>query len=272
VTLTASPRRIVAYDATTVEILFALGAGDRVVGTHSFVTYPPEVSSVPKVGDAFTVSLEKVAELQPDLFAIFYDRFTPDVQRLGVPVLYLETSTTLKAVPERIRVWGRILQMEAKAEEVARGYEARLAALQSRLADVPQGPRVLHEVGDLWVAGTGTFEADVYAVLKAQNVAAKVQSYAQLSTEEIVALDPQVVVTTYPGAAQAFAANPAFKDLSAVKNKRVVEVDGATFSTPGLHMLDALDALAKLLYRDRFTGARTRGPLLSVATPAPEAA
>ena len=69
------PQRIVAYDSAAVEVLFALGEGDRIIATHSFVSYPASVDALPKVGDASTLDIERVLELEPDLIFIFFPSF-----------------------------------------------------------------------------------------------------------------------------------------------------------------------------------------------------
>ena len=70
-----APDRIVAFDAAAVETIFAIGQGHRVIATHDYVSYPPEVDSVAKVGDAFTMDIEAIVNLAPDLVYIFYPTF-----------------------------------------------------------------------------------------------------------------------------------------------------------------------------------------------------
>ncbi|MFQ5933786.1 MAG: ABC transporter substrate-binding protein, partial [Dehalococcoidia bacterium] len=72
VTLEAPPLRIVAIDGAAVEVLFAIGEGHRIIGTHDFVSYPPETADIAKVGGAFALDFEKIAALEPDLIYIFF--------------------------------------------------------------------------------------------------------------------------------------------------------------------------------------------------------
>ena len=85
------PERIVALDSDSVEILFAIGEGERLVATHDFVSYPPEADNIARVGTAFELNLEQIVEIEPDLVYLFYDRFRPELEALGLRVLYINT-------------------------------------------------------------------------------------------------------------------------------------------------------------------------------------
>ena len=69
------PERIVVFDAAALEILFAIGEGDRIIATHSFVSYPPETDTIPRVGDAFNMDIEAIIAMEPDLVFIFAPTF-----------------------------------------------------------------------------------------------------------------------------------------------------------------------------------------------------
>ena len=77
------PERIVAFDSAVVEILFAIGAGDRIAATHAFVSYPPETADIPRVGDAFNMDIEAVVDLEPDLVYVFFPTFVEDPRQGG---------------------------------------------------------------------------------------------------------------------------------------------------------------------------------------------
>jgi len=90
ITFERPPEKIVVFDSAALEILFAIGEGDRVAGTHNFVSYPPEVKDVPKVGDAFNMDIEAVVGLEPDLVFLFYPDFEDELKNAGLRVLLEE--------------------------------------------------------------------------------------------------------------------------------------------------------------------------------------
>ena len=118
-----SPQRIIAYDSAPVEILYAMGEGERVVGTHDFTTHPAEAVDIPKVGSAFQINSEKIVELEPDLIYTFYSGSLPDLEDLGIRVLYLEQPATLDEISEQMRMWGKITGKVEAAEGVATDFE-----------------------------------------------------------------------------------------------------------------------------------------------------
>ena len=252
VTFDEPPERIVAYDAITVEILFAIGEGKRLVGTHDFVTYPPEVESVPKLGDYFQPNTERIVEAQPDLVSIWFSSAVPELEQLGLKVLYLDEPATLDGIPERIRTWGRITGRTEEAEAVAERFEARVEELLGRLASLEEGPRVFHDSSDFFTPGPDTLVGQVYSLLKAQNIADDVSGYAQLSIEVIVERDPEVIITTFPDRPQAILSHPALQDVSAVRDGRVVTIDPGLISVAGPRYVEAMKELARLIYPDLF--------------------
>ena len=250
--LETAPQRIIAFDAAAVEILYAIGAGDKIVGTHSFVLYPPEVSNVVKVGDAFNLDVEKVADLEPDLFYTFFDMNNPQLEALGIPILYLESPATLNEIPDRMRMWGKIADETEKAESLARMTEMSYADLKGRLAGVQQGPRVFYDTFDFWTPGPDTFQGDFFATLKAENIAYDISGWAQLSAEILVERDPEVIFLTPFGDPTTYTDNPAFADVSAVKNGRIYNINSDFTDIDGPRIVQGLAELGKLLYPDLF--------------------
>ena len=248
----APPERIVAYDSAAVEILFAMGESERVAGTHTYASYPPEVADIPKVGDSFNMNFEKIVELDPDLIYTFYGSSVPDLENLGIKVLYLETPTDLDGIASQIRMWGKITDNAEGAERVAGELEVKVQELMDKLASVKEGPRVFHDDSEFYTRGPDTLVGKVYTLLKAQNIAHDISLYGQLSPEIIVARDPQVIITTFPDRPQDFKDNPAFKNVSAVKEGRVYSVDADLISVAGPRFVEAIEELARLIHPDTF--------------------
>jgi iron complex transport system substrate-binding protein len=131
----APARRIVSLSPAATEILFAIGAGDRLVGVCSFCDYPPAVKGIPRVGSFVTPSIETIVAARPDLVIAAHGPATWEaveaVRRIGVPVLVVE-DTTLAAVWKAIADIGQRTGLEARATAVAAGLRERLEAGSGR--------------------------------------------------------------------------------------------------------------------------------------------
>ena len=251
-----APRKIVALDSAVVEFLYAMGEEDRLVAIHDFLSYPTEALSLPSVGSSFQVNAEKILELDPDLITVFFAGAVDTVSGLGVPVLYIETPVDLNGIPEQIRMWGRILDNSEAAERVVDDFESRLAAIIQKLEGIEEGPRYFHDDSLFYTSGPDTFVGSAYTLLKAKNIAHDMPNpYGQLSPEVIVERDPEVIVATFPDIPQEYLDNPAFENVSAVKNDRivVVEPDGI-LSVAGTRFLEGLEWLAAVLHPNVFQG------------------
>ena len=247
------PRRIVALDSVVVEFLYAMGEGDRILGTHDFVSYPPEALDIPRVGSAFSFNAEKILEMNPDLISSFYGSSIPDLEKLGVKVLYIETPRDLGEISDQIRMWGQITGNVEKAEEVAKDLESRVQAVLDKIASLKEGPRVFHDDSLFYTRGPDTLLGQVYTLLKTENIAHDISGFEQLSPEVIVERDPEVIITTFPDSIQEFMDAPAFQGVSAVKNGRVYVVEPpGLVSVAGTRFVEGIELLARLIHPDHF--------------------
>lgn len=246
ITFDRPPERIVAFDSAVVEMLFAIGEGDRVVGTHQYVTYPPEVADIPRVGDAFNMDIEATVALEPDLVFVFFDRFVQDLERAGLKVLFIPSlSDDFEKIADHIRTWGMIVGNPDAAETVARDFEARVAAIRETMEPVGAGPTVFQDVGGFWTPGQGTMMQEVFDLLKLENIAHDIEGYAQISPEVIVERDPTVIFTSNP---EGFADEPAFESVRAVRHGTLLTLGSDALSVQGPRFIEGVEEMARLVY------------------------
>ena len=248
VTFQEPPGRIVAMDSAAVETLFAIDEGHRVVGTHDFVSYPPEVADIPRVGDAFNMNIEATVALEPDLVFIFSEGALEGLERAGLKVLYLESlQDDFRKVSDNIRIWGRITGGIDRAEAVASQFEARVTKIEREMASQLDETTVFQDEGDLWTPGPDTLIAEVFRLLKLRNIAHDITGYAQFSPEVLVDRDPDIIIASY---GDAISDNPAFKGVTAVKEGRIYIPSSDALSVAGPRYIDGIEELAEWVYPD----------------------
>ena len=247
VTFDSPPERIVAFDGSVVDILFAIGEGDRIVATHQYVDYPPDaVANIPRVGDAFNMDIEAVVALEPDLVFVFYDAFTQDLERVGLKTLVIPSlSDDFERIADNIRMWGAIVGNPDAAERVAADFEARVAAVRETMAPFGAGPVVFQDAGGYWTPGQGTMMQEVFDLLKLENAASEIQGYAQISPEQIVEKDPTLIIAGNP---QGYLDDPAFQNVNAVLNGNVLTLPSDALALQSPRFMDGVEEMAALVY------------------------
>lgn len=247
----APPERIVAFDGAAVEILFAIGQSHRVAGTHDFVDYPPETANIPRVGNAFAVNTEAIIELEPDLIFTFFASSVDALEATGAPVLLIDSlDSGLDDVIEHFRLWGKITDSLNEAEAEIAVMQARLVALAERLEAVEQGPTLYNHVSDFWTPGGDTLHGAIYHFLRVELITMDQSGWAQLSPEQIVIKDPEVIVADVFSVEQ-LTGNSAFDDVRAVKEGRIIMPE-QSFSVAGTRLIAAIEEMAALLYPELF--------------------
>lgn len=266
VTLPAPPRRIVSLVPGVTEMLFAVGADDRLVGRTDFCDYPPAARGKPSVGGTVSPSLEMLVSLKPDLViatsAGNSEETRQQLERLRLP-LYLVDPHGLSDVFRTMERLGAMADRRERATELVAGLERRVRAVAARVAARPR-PRVLYVVWPepLIVPGRGAAVTELIALAGGASVSAQAaEGYPRYSVEAAVAGAPEVIVLARHGAHIAPYARDKwerFAGLPAIRAGRLHSVDGDLFHRFGPRAVDALEILARLLHPDAFAGAAAR--------------
>ena len=258
VTVTGPPRRIVSLSPGATEILFAIGAGERVVGSDQFSNYPEAAQRTAKL-DYSSPNPERTLALNPDL-VVMATRQREQVKQfrdLKLPVIFLEEASSVQGVLDQIVVFGQLTGQTAQAEALVGEMRRRIDAATSRVAAVTAGPRVFYELSpDLYTVAPDTFIGSMLSLLKAQNIARGATTrFPQLSSEAVISADPEVIVLADAGSAgqsiETLAARPGWSNVAAIKNRRVYAINPDIANRPGPRIVEAIEELARALYPDR---------------------
>ena len=259
VTVPKRPDRIVSIGPSITEFLFALGAGPRVVGVDDFSDAPAAASQVEKVG-GIKVNFEKVVSLKPDLVLSvkFSDGTIEKLAGAGLLVLVVDPQSAGDVARTAILL-GRAVGSEG--ETMARDIQKRVDDVRTKTAAATTKPRVYHEIDasdptKIFTVGPGSYIQDLIGIAGGQNIAASATSaYPQLSAEEILRSDPEIIVLAaadYSAKPEQVAARSGWSVIAAVKNKRIFTIAPNLINRPGPRVGEAAEAYAKLVHPELF--------------------
>ena len=259
----SAPRRIVSLVPAVTEMVFALGAGDRVVGVSNFDKFPPEVTKIAQVGALLDPNLDRILSLKPDLVVVYYSQtdLQTQLQRATVASFsykhagLADVTDTLRAVGARI---GRAEQARAIATEI----ESKIAALRKRYASGAR-PKTLVVFGrenfalrGIYASGGRGFVHDMLTVAGGENVFADVDREAvQATTELILARRPEVIIELRADPMTAEAERKEvmtwnqLASLPAVRAKRVHILTDPRTVIPGPRVVDGVEIIAERLHQ-----------------------
>lgn len=259
VTIPKRPERIVSIGPSITEFLFALGAGPRVVGADDFSDEPAAAKTLEKVG-GIKVNLEKVVALTPDLVLTvkFSDGTIEKLAAAGLRVLVVDPQTT-NDVARTAALLGRTVGAEGDA--MARDIQKKIDDVRARAATAATKPRVYHEIDasdptKIFTVGPGSYIDDLIRIAGGVNIAAKAATaYPQLSAEEILRADPEVIVLAggdYSAKPEEVAARTGWSAITAVKNKRFGTIAPNLINRPGPRVGEAAEAYARILHPELY--------------------
>jgi iron complex transport system substrate-binding protein len=265
VTLSALPQRVVSLAPSNTEILFAVGAGDQVVGVTQYCNYPLEAQDREQIGgfSAKTISVEKIVALEPDLVlaaGAIHQPVIEALEQLDVPVYALDPNT-LDDVYTGIELVGRMTGHEEEAAQTVEEMKGSVAAVTEQVTTIPQEDRltVYWEVFDepRMTAGPGTFTGQLIELAGGVNIFADVsEEYPQISDEVVIGRNPAVIMGPETMGdkltIETVAQRPGWDQVDAVQNRRIYLFDGDMVSRSGPRLAQVLEVMAKALYPDLF--------------------
>ncbi len=257
VDLAHAPGRIVSLSPGITELLYAIGAGDRVVGVSDYSDFPPQARSLPRVARAQGIDLERIAALRPDLIIIWGSGYSPALlaalRRLALP-LYVHEPRSLDAIASAIDRLGELTQAK-DAPAVAAAFGKRLAALRRQYAGRPT-MRAFYQV---WASPVMTLSgkhlmSDVLRTCGARNIFEDLAPLvATVDTEAVIAAQPQLIITAEAGAKDQGALDGwrKYPEIPAVANAMLITLDADRIDRAAIRILDETQSLCETIERAR---------------------
>lgn len=257
INLSSANQRIVIAGGSLTEIVFALGAGDEVVGVDKTSSYPEKVKQLPQIGYWKLLNIEGVLSLKPTLFITLND-VEPDnviekVSESKVDVLALQrVPGTIELLYENIGKIASKLNKQKEGELLINRIKTNLADIQTKIATHPQKTKVLSLMsmgGTNSVAGKNTTIDALIAIAGGENLA-KHNSFKSYTAESIIAINPEVIILNkysidQLGGLDKIATIPGITETAAFKNNRITIIDDSYLFGIG----PRVDEAAKLLFQ-----------------------
>ena len=253
--------RIVSLGPLITENVFLLGAGDYLVGNTMYCVRPEGARGKEKVGSVLELSIEKIVSLHPDL--ILASNLTPvtavdQLKRLGYKVETFRQSASFTDLCTQLLRLGEILGLEQRAREIVSQAEKKVEDVASKVRPFPR-QKVFLQVGarPLFSSVKGSFTNDFIELAGGINIAGT-QKIGAVKTEQVIALDPDLIVIAVMGAEKGLGAEEkktweTFTSIKAVRNGRVYTVDPDSVCSPSpLTFADTLEMFARLMHPQAF--------------------
>jgi ABC-type Fe3+-hydroxamate transport system substrate-binding protein len=250
--LRGTPRRIVSLNPSTTELLFAIGAGPRVVGRTTWDLWPEAARAVPDLGNGLRPNVEAVLATRPDLVLLYASDDNRDAARRLRAAGVLTAAYRFNRIADFVRVTtalGRLTGDTAAARRTVDTVQATLARVRAATASLPH-PTVFWPLYDqpLLATGGGSFLNELVDAAGGRNVYGFMpEPSPRITFEDLVRRDPDVILAS-PDARARYLVDPRWRTLRAVREGRLLPVDTTLVLRPGPRLGEAAVSFARLLH------------------------
>jgi len=251
-----APERVVTIAPSETEVMFAIGAGSKVVGVDQYSDYPEEAKSIDKVGDMNT-NTEALLALKPDIvFAHsgMQAKVIEELRKLNVKV-FASDPKNLEQVIEKIETVGSIMNVQESAAQVTGTMKDEMKQVTDALQGVAP-KKVYMEFSPGWTVGSGEYMDEILTLAGGDNVSKEQSGWFEVDPEKVIKENPEVIIyaknDAYElGILQAIQERPGFEQIDAVKNDRLFAVDDNSISRVGPRLTKVLYDMAKAIHPDK---------------------
>ncbi len=253
------PARIVSLTPATTEILFAIGAGDRLIATTDFDDYPPEAVALPDVASYTSVDVEAIVGLEADLVLAGGNNFNdPEaltrLRSIGIPVV-VTYATDVAGVLRDIELVGTSVGRGPEAAELAADMQADFDQVAAAVEGEAK-PRVFYELdatSEIYTAADDSFIEEMIELAGGDPITTGSSTSFSISLERLVDADPELILlgdAAYGVTPEIVAARPGWAVMTAVREGRVAPVDDIVITRPGPRLVEGLRQLATAIHPD----------------------
>ncbi len=260
VNLTSTPNRIISLAPSNTEILFAVGAGDQVVGVTDYCDYPYnftawiEAGNMTSIGNYWHPAIEPIVALNPDLILASgsaSDEAAAKLRNLGYNVLVLDAKN-LNGVLNDLYIVGKATGHSDEAAALVSSYRERIDTIAANVANATTTPKLYYETWSdpLMSAGPNTFVSDLFSIAGGANIFDDAASeWPVVSSDSVITKNPDIIISyDDPG----FATRAGWSSINAIKNNQIYAMPSSIFSRPGPRLVDALEDLAQIIHPEIF--------------------
>ena len=253
-TIQAEPQRIISLSSSATEMLFAIGAGDRVIAVDNFSNFPEETASIEKL-DAYQPNVEAISALEPDLVVISYDpgKLVEQLTALSIPVFAAYAVADLAGAYEQIEQLGELTGQLAEAVQLSGQMQTEIESIIAETDKASPPLTYFYELDPTpYTVTSTTFIGGIMGMLGLVNIADGVEEgndYPQLSAEVIVEKDPDIIFLADTKCCAQSAATVAVRDgwggLTAVKTGSIISLDDDVASRWGPRLVELVRTVAE---------------------------
>lgn len=265
IVLNGYPTQIVATAASVTDLLFAVGAGDLIVGRDDFSTYPEDALEIPSIGSFWNgVPAEIILSMNPDLVIaaeVISVEQVEEMEALGLTVYWQQNPTDFDGLYKNLHDIAVLTGMEENEIALIDNLKARIDVINTLTSKIDLKVSVYYELDGTdplnpWTTGSGTFIDYIITIAGGINVASVLEGdYVQINSEVLIESNPEVIILAdalYGVSPEIVAERPGWDEISAVVNDRVYPFDPGILSVPGTRLVDGLEELTILLYPELF--------------------
>ncbi|MBU9674728.1 ABC transporter substrate-binding protein [Planococcus sp. CP5-4] len=253
-----APETIVSLIPSNTEIVFALDAGDQLVGVTDYDNYPEAAQDIERVSDSVEFNAEKIIQLDPDVVLAYSTGEAPpalsQLEDADIPVFVIESATSFDEVYGDIEQIASVLAKEEQGAEVIEDIQTQIEDVQERLAAVEEQKEVYVEISpspEIYTTGKSTFQQEILNHAQVTNVFDDLEGWPNISEEEVITRDPEVILTTVSYVEDAVGdieARDSWSAVEAIENGEVHFIDSDITSRPGPRIGEAVQLVAETVY------------------------
>ncbi len=261
VTFETVPETVVSLIPSNTEILFEIGAGEKVIGATDYDHYPKEAAEVERVSDSVVFNAERIIELDPDV-VIGYSTGAPtgyeELEAAGIPVFVIESAQSFNDVYGDIEQIATVMGLEDKGEDVNRSIQQQIEEVQTKVEGLDEKKQVYFEISpspELYTTGQKTFQQEILTHAKVENLFGDLEGWPKISEEEVIKRNPKIITTTVSYIDDPIAeikAREGWQDVEAIKNDQIFYLDADMTSRPGPRIGEAVQLVAETVYPEVF--------------------
>ena len=250
VQLDKAPQRIVSISPAITEVMFLVGAQDKLVGVSDFCNYPPETKNIAKVGGMHNINFEQLLSLHPDVVLIgsmISQQDVDAIEKMGIPVICIVEEKSLEGMAEMMEVIGSITQNEEKGNSEAEKWRKKIAERKSNAPDPKDRKCVYYVVGfgdgGDFTAPKNTHIQEIIELAGARNAGDSLTGW-NISREYLFKINPDIILVRNEDK-EAFQSRYPYTLLDAVKAGRVYGIESGWIDVVSLRNMDAVDYIAE---------------------------